>query len=283
MSNACIPQKGIWAFVLRGRGASAEWRRNNTSQQLLLQRGFVVSTARSSAANARQPLLINLTGPVSLHKAGLIIPGQLSLGVWEKIGRESTSISESSTWWLADWVLYGETAYTGRYREVIEKTGLGYQTLRNYAWVARRFRIPRRRPGLSFAHHAEVAPLEPAEQDYWLRWAEQQKWSRNQLRKQIRTSLAERRAAASCSGEDRPREVARKAGTPGSDRVVEGVAFPAASIEVQLSREQLARCEKLARAHGLSLNEWVAEVLRAAITEESRTVRGVVVTASCDG
>ena len=49
---------------------------------------------------------------------------------------------------------------------------LDYQTLRNYAWVARRFPAGRRRAGVSFAHHAEVARLPEPEQDYWLRRAE---------------------------------------------------------------------------------------------------------------
>lgn len=216
--------------------------------------------------------MINVTGPVALRKTGLVIPGQLSLSVWEKIGTELASLTDSSTWWLADWVLYGETAYTGRYREVIERTGLGYQTLRNYAWVARRFGLPRRRAGLSFAHHAEVAALGQAEQDYWLHWAEQEGWSRNQLRKEIRASLAEREGAearALPAGDEQASAVDAGLRCDPSD-VLEGIAIPrgsSRSIEIRLSPEQLTRCEQLATAHGLSLDDWAAEVLRAAVDE----------------
>lgn len=38
--------------------------------------------------------------------------------------------------------MYGQAAYTGRYRDAIEQASLDYQTLRNYAWVARRFPCP---------------------------------------------------------------------------------------------------------------------------------------------
>ena len=42
----------------------------------------------------------------------------------------------------------------------------------NMAYVAGRFDVARRRPGLSFSHHAEVASLPPEEQEIWLDRAE---------------------------------------------------------------------------------------------------------------
>jgi hypothetical protein len=64
--------------------------------------------------------------------------------------------------------------------------GLDYQTLRNYAWIARKFEPSRRRSGLPFQHHAEVAALPPAEQDRWLDRAERENWSRTALRRALR-------------------------------------------------------------------------------------------------
>lgn len=80
-------------------------------------------------------------------------------------------------------------------KAAVEQTALVYQTLRNYAWVARRFPVSRRRDSLSFGHHAETAALPEPEQDFWLRKAAEQHWSRNQLRREIRASLRERRTA----------------------------------------------------------------------------------------
>lgn len=98
----------------------------------------------------------------------------------------------SSAWCLGDWLAYGQAAFSGRYRDALGQTSLDYQTLRNYAWVARRFPVSRRRDTLSFGHHAETAALPGPEQDFWLRKAAGQRWSRNQLRQEIRASLRER-------------------------------------------------------------------------------------------
>src|SRR5262249_35172030 len=65
-------------------------------------------------------------------------------------------------------------------------TGFSYQTLRNYSWVASRFPLSRRRDSLSFGHHAEVAALDEEEQEAWLRRADLRRWSRNELRRNVR-------------------------------------------------------------------------------------------------
>jgi hypothetical protein len=66
---------------------------------------------------------------------------------------------------------------------------LDYQTLRNYAVVARRFELYRRRDNLAFQHHAEVCPLSDHDQDYWLDLAAAGHWSRNELRRNLRASV----------------------------------------------------------------------------------------------
>jgi hypothetical protein len=121
-------------------------------------------------------------------EVGLQIPQTVDFGTWEQAGRKIARIAESSTWCLGDWLIYGQDQYADRYRLAIDSARLDYQTLRNYAWVARRFELSRRRIRLSFQHHAEVAALPPEEQDRWLDLAEGKGWSRNELRKNIRTN-----------------------------------------------------------------------------------------------
>ncbi len=123
---------------------------------------------------------------VLITRVGLHFPATLTFDSWERAGRQIVGIVNSSAWCLGDWVAYGEKEYADRYRRAIEAVGLDYQTLRNYVWVARRFVPSRRRDGLSFQHHAEVASLAPTEQDEWLDRAEERSWSRNQLRLNIR-------------------------------------------------------------------------------------------------
>lgn len=122
-----------------------------------------------------------LTTPV-----GLRIPGQLPFPSWERAGAQLVRAVDSFAWCLGDWLVFGQQRFPDRYRVAVANVGLDYQTLRNYASVARRVTMPLRRPGLSFQHHAEVAPLPEAEQDRWLARAEDSGWSRNQLRQHLR-------------------------------------------------------------------------------------------------
>jgi Protein of unknown function (DUF1778) len=111
---------------------------------------------------------------------------QLPFSAWLDIGQRVGRIANGSAWWLGDWVLYGEQAYGKRYKAALEVTHLDYQTLRNYAWVARAIEPRRRRAALSFQHHAEVAALPETDQDLWLSRAERDRWSRNELRRRLK-------------------------------------------------------------------------------------------------
>jgi hypothetical protein len=126
----------------------------------------------------------------------LSLPTGMSFDSWWALGSKIFLIANCSTWWIGDWLVYGEQTYSDRYEQALTDTSLGYQTLRNYAWVVRKFPVSRRRDTLSFGHHAEVAALPGDEQDAWLARAEQSNWSRNQLRRELRVvQLANRQAA----------------------------------------------------------------------------------------
>ncbi|MCG8915748.1 LmbU family transcriptional regulator [Actinokineospora sp. PR83] len=115
---------------------------------------------------------------------------------WERAGVQLAGVLDSSAWCLGDWLVCGQENYADRYTRAIEVAGLDYQTLRNYAWVTRRFPFDRRRAELSFQHHAEVASLDVEDQDEWLRRAEDGGWSRNELRRRLRTTREEAKAVA---------------------------------------------------------------------------------------
>src|SRR5262245_48797123 len=128
---------------------------------------------------------------------GFAMPKGLSYDDWLGIGRRLAAISNASAWWLGDWVVYGEQTFGQRYRSALEATSLDYQTLRNYAWVARRFPPARRCSALSLQHHVEVAALPEPEQDLWLRRAERGHWSRNKLRRELSAHRRSREMPAS--------------------------------------------------------------------------------------
>jgi hypothetical protein len=127
-------------------------------------------------------------GIVLTRRTSLDLPPLIPLDEWSRIGRHIFAISDSSAWWLGDWLIYGQYQYPDRYKRAIEETALDYQTLRNYAWVARRYPESRRRAAVSFQHHAELASLPAEQQDEWLDRAEKFSWSRNELRRRVRAS-----------------------------------------------------------------------------------------------
>jgi len=200
-----------------------------------------------------RPILYNLVIP----RNGLQLPPQLSFDTWLEVGRRLSAIATSSAWCLGDWLIYGETSFTGRYREAIERTSLDYQTLRNYAWIARKIPLSRRWEKLSFGHHAEVAALPEPEQDYWLRKAHELGWSRNQIRHEIRESLRERNA-------DRQAQEAEALPGAGENEVAqpqEPAAPPELTIQMKVTPDQLDLFRQAADQDGYSIEDWALLIL----------------------
>jgi hypothetical protein len=119
----------------------------------------------------------------------------LPFEAWRDLGRRLGTYSNATSWWLGDWLAFGQMKYGRRYKQAIAATGLDYQTLRNYAVVARRFEPSRRRPDLTFQHHADLCALPDDEQDHWLNLAAAGGWSRNELRRRLRAADGQRAAA----------------------------------------------------------------------------------------
>ena len=131
------------------------------------------------------------TGVASLVRSspqGLQLNARMPYEIWRALGARIAARSDATSWWLGDWVVFGEQHYGQRYRQAMQATGLDYQTLRNYAVVARRFKASRRRDNLSFQHHAEVCALSDQEQDQWLDLAAENHWSKRELRGRIRSA-----------------------------------------------------------------------------------------------
>ncbi|MEU4012812.1 LmbU family transcriptional regulator [Streptomyces pseudogriseolus] len=176
-------------------------------------------------------------GQVLTTRVGLRMPARMAYDEWERAGHQLAGVLDSSSWWLGDWLVYGKDHYTDRYQRGIRAAGLSYQTLRNYAWVARRFDLARRRPALSFQHHAELASMRTEEQDRWLDRAEEARWTTKQLRAALRATRQDRR---------RPR-------TP---------AEPSGRLELPGSR--LRRWHEAVEQLGVDFQTWVTATLDSA-------------------
>lgn len=198
---------------------------------------------------------------VRLHRSGLLFTTKQSLAMWEKLGVNLFSFADSSAWWIADWLVYGESTFQDRYVEAVKRTSLSYQTLRNYTWVARRFPLSRRRQNLSFSHHLEVVALEQPQQDYWLRKAEEFGWSRNKLRGQIRSSrIAQGDVEPAAVGGGEP-----AAGVPEESGLAVARSAPEARLlRLRFSAEDLEKFEQAASRESEPVEAWAAEMLRRA-------------------
>ncbi|CAM5330141.1 LmbU family transcriptional regulator [Streptomyces abikoensis] len=176
-------------------------------------------------------------GQVLTTNVGLRIPVGLTFDDWERAGRQLSRIVNSSSWWLGDWLVYGKHHYTDRYQRGIRTAGLQYQTLRNYAWVSRRFELHRRRAALTFQHHAELASLATEEQDAWLDRAEQMRWSTKQLRHALRLAREDE------TGRGEAAEPTRQLAVPGN---------------------RLQWWHKAAELSGIAFEQWVLATLDSA-------------------
>jgi hypothetical protein len=119
---------------------------------------------------------------------------ELAVSEWVEQGRCLGAIGRGSAWWIGDWVRYGSARYGDKYAAASRVTGYDAQSLMNMSYVASRFEASRRRPGLSFSHHAELAGLAPEDQELWLDRAQAGGLSVRALRSELRKAR-ERRAA----------------------------------------------------------------------------------------
>jgi hypothetical protein len=158
--------------------------------------GVEVRRAGDALADARSSKLVNRLAAaghpshgVRSTQTGMQFDPLLHFDVWKAVGARISTYASASAWWLGDWLAFGQMKYGRHYRDAIALTGLEYQTLRNYAVVARRFPMSRRRDDLSFQHHAEVCALSDEQQAFWLDLSAEHHWSKNELRRRKRAAL----------------------------------------------------------------------------------------------
>lgn len=128
-----------------------------------------------------------------LRDAGAITRVSLSLdGVdvtferYEAFGGMVGEINRSCSWWLGDWIVYGEGAFGEKFAQALGATGLSEQTLLQRASVARSIPPNRRKANLSFGCHILVHRLDSKERDLWLTRAAKAGWSTAELKERMK-------------------------------------------------------------------------------------------------
>ena len=121
----------------------------------------------------------------AITPTGIQFHHDLSFAEWDDLGQKLAPIGKSIGFILGDWINYGEKQWGDKYEEALERSGLAYQTLMNYSYVARKVEISCRQENLGFEHHAVVAKLKPDEQEHWLEMTKAHNLSVRRLRKSI--------------------------------------------------------------------------------------------------
>ena len=121
----------------------------------------------------------------AITPTGIQFHQDLSFAEWDDLGQKLAPIGKSIGFIIGDWINYGEGRYGEKYAEALERSGMAYQTLMNYSYVARKVEISCRQENLGFEHHAVVAKLKPDEQEHWLEMTKAHSLSVRRLRKSI--------------------------------------------------------------------------------------------------
>ena len=103
-------------------------------------------------------------------------------------------MAESVHWIIGDLIRYMDWRFGEDYAQVVKATGYAEQTLRNDVWVCSKVEPERRRADVSFAVHAEVASLPPAEQDRVLSEAQENNLTRAEVRARRQAAQAQENA-----------------------------------------------------------------------------------------
>lgn len=120
-------------------------------------------------------------------KTGLALPKNLKWDQWSEMGYFFNHMNKSMPWLYGDWENFGKDKWGEQAAQCFEESMYANGTLRNAAWVCRKIPMSRRREGLTYSHHYEVASLTIDEQEKFLDLAEKKQMNVKQLREAVAT------------------------------------------------------------------------------------------------
>lgn len=151
-----------------------------------------ITEATESVAGNGKGVTTKCIGRFKLDKCGLEVEDgtKPTPDEWRYAGKR-LSMPVGRPWHIGDWLRLGEDnefISSQNYDHAEEILDLDHQTLKNFAYVARRVERTVRRYDLSWAHHQAVAAYTSEKQAKWLEKAAQSKWTSRQLRVKIAES-----------------------------------------------------------------------------------------------
>lgn len=136
-----------------------------------------------------------------LSLTSLEIPQTTTMDEWMKIGSALKRFYSANKWWVGDWLNFGESKYGETYAQAMEETGMQYDTLKNYKWVAHSVPNVIRNDNLSFSHHYMIARFDPKEQKALLEIADQEKMTRDQFKAFLKDRYSPAKQKEECDHE----------------------------------------------------------------------------------
>lgn len=168
---------------------------------------------------------------VNTTVTGLTFEHKMSAGLWNDLIKRIMEHRNAANWWMGDALNAGDEWLGEEMPSYVQLELASQATMNNVMRTARIFKPERRRVGLSFSHHMEVAGFETEAQERLLNLAEQHGWNREQLREAAKDVRAETkllmREAKAAEIED-AEEVDEEQPLAGEPQVIEGHA-----VEVQ--------------------------------------------------
>lgn len=129
---------------------------------------------------------------VKFNPTSLTFDPTTSVDEWLEIGKQLKAVESGIQWWLADWLNFGELAYGEISSQVLNSTDYNsVGSLYNLKYVASKIEPSRRHEELSFTAHAEVASLEPEQQDKLLLEAEEKGMTVKEIRSAVKATKAQ--------------------------------------------------------------------------------------------
>lgn len=149
---------------------------------------------------------------VTLEREGALTPTELQLpdvdwSTYEAVGHFLGRINRSCSWWVGDWLVYGQANFADRFEQAASITGLSEQTLLGRMFVSENVPPARRQAGVSFSCHSAVSRLEPPEQTRWLKAAAKGGWSYAELKERMKAARKDTRPALPGLEDDEPAEI----------------------------------------------------------------------------
>lgn len=117
---------------------------------------------------------------------GIQFKEELSYDEWMQMASDLGKAGRAIGFVIGDWINYGESRWREKYDDALKVTRLSRQTLKDYAYVARKVESSLRQDDLDFSIHAVVAKLKTNEEkQHWLDIADRHDMSVRRLRKSI--------------------------------------------------------------------------------------------------